>query len=124
MTLEEYVKDRPEVNTSDIVKALNYEPIVSDEMVDQVESKSAHAQDFERSVVDAVDSTAPLSREAILTIALIAWQMHERGLDVFDRDSLTSSSVTVSTRVITRGQSLAFGMLGRDATTQDVSESR
>ena len=124
MTLEEYVKDRPEVNTSDIVKALNYEPIVSDEMVDQVESKSADAQDFERSVVDAVDSTDPLSREAILTIALIAWQMHERGLDVFNRDSLTSSSVTVSNRVITRGQSLAFGMLGRDATTQDVSDSR
>jgi hypothetical protein len=39
-------------------------------------------------------------------------------------DYLTSSSVTVSNRVITRGLSLADGMLGRDATTQDVSDSR
>ena len=124
MTISDYVKARPDVNTSDIVKALNYKPIVSDAMVDQLESKSADAQDYERSVVDAVDSTDPISREAILTIALIAWQMHQRGLDVFDRDYLTSSSVTVSNRVITRGLSLADGMLGRDATTQDVSDSR
>ena len=41
MTISEYVKARPEVNTAEIVKALNYEPITSDEIVEGLTPSTA-----------------------------------------------------------------------------------